>query len=199
VREAISNLRAIGMVATRQGVGAFVVRTSANTPFYIEEATLDVLQEVVGVLEVRIALEVEAANLAAQRRATSDLKVMKGSLRALSRAVASEDDGVRADLDFHGAIAKATGNKHFLSLFGYLGALLIPRSRVRTFDAHPSSRHEYLDRILREHTAIYEAIEAKDADSARAAMAAHLGRSKNRLQRSSELLTTSGRKLRITT
>lgn len=183
VREAISNLKAIGMVATRQGVGAFVVRTSPNMPFHVEEASLDMLQEVIAVLEVRVGLETEAAYLAAHKRSTDDLKAMRDAIEAMKRAVDSDDDGVEPDLQFHSAIARATGNKHFLSLFGYLGALLIPRSRVRAFKPGGPTRHEFFAGIIKEHKAILHAIEARDADGARLAMADHLGGSKARLER----------------
>jgi GntR family transcriptional repressor for pyruvate dehydrogenase complex len=185
VREAISNLKAIGMVATRQGVGAFVIRNSANVPFHVEEASLDMIQEVVAVLEVRIGLEMEAAYLAATRRTNSDLKVMKHSIEAMTRAIDGNDDGVEPDLKFHSAIARATGNKHFLSLFGYLGALLIPRSRVRAFKPGGTPRKEFFSLIIKEHKAILRAIESRNADGARAAMAAHLGGSKERLEKTS--------------
>lgn len=185
VREAISNLKAIGMVATRQGVGAFVVRNSSNIPFHVEEASLDMVQEVIAVLEVRIGLETEAAFLAASKRTNADLKSMREAIEAMTRAVDGDDDGVEPDLQFHSAIARATGNKHFLSLFGYLGALLIPRSRVRAFKPGGPPRKEFFAGIVKEHKAILRAIEAQDADAARTAMAAHLGGSKERLQKTS--------------
>jgi GntR family transcriptional repressor for pyruvate dehydrogenase complex len=186
VREAISNLKAIGMVATRQGVGAFVVRNSASLPFHIDQASLDMVKEVVSVIEVRIGLETEAAYLAATRRTNADLRVMKESIDAMALAIDSDsDDGVEPDLRFHSAIARATGNKHFLSLFGYLGALLIPRSRVRAFKPGGIPRKEFFSLIVREHKAILKAIEKRDAEGARLAMAKHLGGSKQRLEKSS--------------
>src|SRR3546814_879795 len=67
VREAVAALRAEGLVVTRQGVGAFVAADIRRRPFRIDEASLDVLKEVVNVLELRAALEAEAAALAAER------------------------------------------------------------------------------------------------------------------------------------
>ena len=68
VREAISSLRAAGLVATQQGVGAFVQQAALTQPFRIDETALNLLKEVINVLELRIGLEAEAAALAAQRR-----------------------------------------------------------------------------------------------------------------------------------
>lgn len=185
VREAISNLKAIGMVSTQQGVGAFVVRTSAASPFHIEEASLDVLQEAVAVLEVRMSLELEAAYLAATRRKSADLKAMQRALDAMAQSIVDEGDAVQADLDFHAAIARATSNRHFLSLFAYLGALLIPRSRIHTFQLQSSSRSDYLRGILKEHERIRDAIERGSPDAARDAMRVHLGGSRDRLRKRS--------------
>jgi DNA-binding transcriptional regulator YhcF (GntR family) len=66
VREAISSLRAAGLVATQQGVGAFVQAAAASQPFRIDENSLDLIKEVINVVELRIGLEAEAAALAAQ-------------------------------------------------------------------------------------------------------------------------------------
>lgn len=188
VREAISNLKAIGMVTTRQGAGAFVASTAANAPFQVQEASLDVLQEVIAVLELRIAIEVEAAFLAATRRTADDLKALKSAVQLLARsAEAGTDDGVTADLAFHTALARATGNPHFLRLFGYLGAMLIPRSRVRAFAPNDRSRQEFIARIVADHQAILDAIERRDAEGARDAMAEHLQRTRGRLQKASQL------------
>src|SRR6476469_679502 len=68
VREAISRLQARGLVQTRHGVGTFVADAVAHdaTPFLIGAEQLATLRDVIAVLELRIALETEAAALAAQ-------------------------------------------------------------------------------------------------------------------------------------
>ncbi|MFC5067320.1 FadR/GntR family transcriptional regulator [Flaviflagellibacter deserti] len=185
VREAIASLKAMGIVSTQQGVGAFVVQLSESPAFQIERASLDIIHEAVSVLEVRISLETEAAYLAAERRSASDIEAMKAALRDMEVSIAENGDAVQADLDFHSAIARATGNKHFLSLFSYLGTLLIPRTRLQTFQLQTSSREDYLRRILREHAIIFQAIEGQEPDHARDAMRSHLGSSRDRLIASS--------------
>src|SRR5436309_5140819 len=66
VREAVAALRAEGLVVTRQGVGAFVA-AHARRPFRIDVHALSSLHEVIEVLELRTAIETEAAGLAAER------------------------------------------------------------------------------------------------------------------------------------
>ncbi|GGF86590.1 GntR family transcriptional regulator [Azorhizobium oxalatiphilum] len=192
VREAITNLKGIGLVTTQQGVGAFVLRTSPGLPFHIEEASLGVIQEVVAVLDVRMGLETEAAALAAVRRTPADLAALQAALDTMADAIPSHDDAVQPDLDFHAAIARATGNRHFLDLFSHLGGPLIPRSRLHTFQLIAASREAYLGVLLQEHADIFAGIAAGNCEQAREAMRIHLGRSRDRLQRASLPQATAG-------
>jgi len=182
VREAIANLKSGGMVTARQGVGVFVQRDAPIRPFFIDEASLLLVKEAVRVLELRIAIEVEAAALAASRREPVHLRKMEEAVSTISTAIEAGEDSVQSDLTFHRTVAEATGNPHFLGLFNYLGELLIPRTKLKTFQLTGSSRQDYLDRVNREHRQVYEAIERGDSDSARAAMRLHLIGSKTRLQ-----------------
>ncbi|WP_207458168.1 FadR/GntR family transcriptional regulator [Azospirillum sp. SYSU D00513] len=186
VREAIANLKAVGMVSTQQGVGAFVLRGAAVQPFRIDASTLELVNEAVSVLEVRISLESEAAYLAAIRRDETHLAKMRAAMAAMAAAIEAGEDAVESDLAFHGAIAEATGNRHFLALFTYLGTLLIPRARVPNAHLQGASRQEYLTRINQEHAAIHSAIERQDPEGARAAIRLHLNGSRERLRASGD-------------
>lgn len=182
VREAISNLKATGHVTTQQGVGAFV-REPPQVPLHTVSVNLDILQEVIQVLELRIGVEVEAAALAAQRREAHHVEAMREAIARMSDAVENAGDTVEPDLAFHRTIADATGNPHFSHLFSYLGALLIPRTRVDTFHFAPEDRQSYLHRVNREHQVIFQAIERRDVDAACSAMRMHLSNSRDRLRK----------------
>jgi len=186
VREAISSLRATGLVSTRQGVGAFVRKPGPATSFRIDEASLDVARDVIALLELRIGLETEAASLAAQRRETRHLARMAQAMARMDEAIDAGDHAVGPDFDFHIALAEATLNPHFPRLFSYLGALMIPRSRLATFGEFAESRRDYLKRANREHAAIHSAIEWGDPDQARSAMRIHLSNSRERLRNAIE-------------
>jgi GntR family transcriptional repressor for pyruvate dehydrogenase complex len=186
VREAISSLRAAGLVTTHQGVGAFVQPAAAAQPFRIDESNLDLIREVINVLELRTGLEAEAAALAAQRRKPEHLEAMRNALDRMTAAIAASEDAVAPDLDFHHTIAEATGNVHFTHLFGYLGALMIPRARVQTFRFFADDRSAYLNRVNGEHEDIYQAILRQDTDAARSAMRLHLSNSRERLRKAME-------------
>jgi GntR family transcriptional regulator, transcriptional repressor for pyruvate dehydrogenase complex len=185
VREAISSLRATGLVSTQQGVGAFV-REAPAPPFTTTAANLEILHEVVQVLELRIGVEVEAAALAAQRRETHHLQLMRESVTRMSEAIETEADTVEPDLLFHRTIADATANPHFAQLFSYLGALLIPRTRLDTYRFTPEDRASYLHRVNREHQVVFQAIERRDVDAACSAMRMHLSNSRDHLRKGFE-------------
>lgn len=181
IREAIANLKSGGLVTTRQGVGVFVQQSAPLRPFFIESSDLNLVAEAVSILELRIALEVEAAALAAGRRDGDSLSAMRRAMDSMSAAILAGDDAIQSDLAFHRAIAAATDNMHFLKLFNYLGELSVPRARVNTFAIAQESREDYLNRVNSEHRRVFHAIEAGDSDGARGAMRLHLIGSKERL------------------
>ena len=186
VREAISRLQAGGMVDTRQGVGTFVLEGAAQGPFRVDPAQLATIKEVIALLELRIALEAEAAALAASRRSASDLAEMRRALDAFAHGIDLSSDAVNPDFEFHLQIALASDNRHFADLMSHLGTLVIPRTRINTASLAQEERSEYLRRVGREHEDIFDAIARSDADAARAAMRTHLSNSRERLRRAHE-------------
>ncbi len=67
IREAVAALRARGLVVTRQGAGAFVNPDNSRQPYAIDPDGLGSLSGVVEVLELRMAVEAEAAAIASER------------------------------------------------------------------------------------------------------------------------------------
>src|SRR5579872_5613085 len=61
VREAVAALRARGLVITRQGAGAFVDRDPRRQSYMIDPEGLGSLSSVIEVMELRMAVEAEAA------------------------------------------------------------------------------------------------------------------------------------------
>jgi DNA-binding FadR family transcriptional regulator len=179
VREALSRLQAEGLVQTRHGVGTFVATSPPPAGFRVAPERLATLRDVVALLELRIAVETEAAGLAAQRRTEVGLRALRRALAQFDAALAAGQDAVSADFALHHEIAKATGNAHFAELLASLGEGAIPRARLGGAGT-PQEHAAYLRRVHAEHLAIVEAIAARDADAARAAMRVHLVNSRER-------------------
>ena len=181
VREALSKLQAAGLVATRHGVGTFVVGRGDEAGFRLGPQHLETLRDVIAMLELRMGVETEAAGLAAQRRTPANLKVMREALDEFAAAVEVRRDAVAADFRFHSEIARATQNAHFSNLLDTLGSRIIPRSRLEpdatTLDR---DRQAYLRHVNAEHESIHDAIARQDAEGARAAMRTHLANSRER-------------------
>ena len=83
VREAVAALRADGLVTTRQGSGAYVAADVSRVPFRIDPEGLSSIDDVLAVMELRQAIEVEAAALAAERITPRRLAPMSRALRAI--------------------------------------------------------------------------------------------------------------------
>jgi len=187
VREALSRLQAMGVVATRHGVGTFALEApAARGGFKIQLEEVATLLDVIAVLELRIGTETEAAGLAAARRTEQDLAQMRASLDEFERDMQGAGDTIGPDLRFHLGIAAATGNRYYVDLINHLGATLIPRARVNSAAAAQEDRSQYLSRVNREHDDIFAAILRRDPDAARAAMRTHLSNSRERLRKAYE-------------
>jgi DNA-binding FadR family transcriptional regulator len=180
-REDRRRRQAAGLVETRHGIGTFVLDPPPARG--LDRGTVVTIRDVIAMLELRISLETEAAALAALRREASDLAEMRAALAEFEAEVAAGRNGVSADFRFHMAIAAATRNRWFETVFHDLGTSTLPRTRLDLARLAADYGPDYLHRTNREHEAILEAIERADADAARAAMRMHLTNSRERLRR----------------
>lgn len=187
VREAISKLQASGLVATRHGVGTFVVGLGDAAPFRIAPEQYATLSDVIAVLELRIGIETEAAGLAALRRTEKNLGDMRSALDAFEAALAEGRDTIGPDFQFHVEIARATQNDHFVDLIGSFGPKIIPRARLEAAEPALVRSDDYLQRVNGEHESIFDAIAAQDVEAARAAMRTHLANSRERRRRAQSI------------
>src|SRR5688572_27965683 len=180
VREAVAALRAEGLVVTRQGVGAFVSAEPQRAPFRIEPERLQSLDDILGVIELRLGVEIESAGLAAERASRAQIRTILNALNAIQEASAAGRSADDEDLGFHRAIAEATGNTEFPRFLQFIGRHLIPRRIVSGLPERMGGERAYLALIQEEHRRIYQAIESRDPRAAREAMRRHLTRSLER-------------------
>jgi GntR family transcriptional regulator, transcriptional repressor for pyruvate dehydrogenase complex len=180
VRGAVAALRARGLVITRQGAGAFVDRDISRQPYAIDPEGLGSLDSVLDILELRMAVESEAAAIASERATVAQIKAIGEAHRVFSRAITSGERGIKEDFAFHQAIATATQNSRFVEFLDFLGRLIIPRQSIRSFEGSMEGTRQYLLRIEKEHEAIFQAIGAHSPKKARDAMRGHLVKSRER-------------------
>ena len=183
IREAVSALRAEGLVVTRQGVGAFVASELRQRPFRLDAEGLSSIGEVLNIMELRMGMEIEAAGLAAQRASTAQVRRIGAALQEIDAAMDEGNSAIDQDFAFHRAIAEATGNPQFARFLEFLGRFIIPRRSIRVAPLNAADQDAYLATIQGEHRAIFTAIRDGDANAARTTMRHHLGKSCDRYRR----------------
>ncbi|MFT4020319.1 MAG: FadR/GntR family transcriptional regulator [Acinetobacter sp.] len=179
IREAITELRSLGFVETRHGIGTFVKEQAVEQNFLLANASLETINDIVALLELRISLESESVFLASERRQQIHLDKMKVALDDFEQHISSDanDGTVKADYDFHIAIAEASSNQYFVDFLKYLGEKIIPRARVKSIEQSPENREEYLKSVHHDHVNIFNAIVDKESLLARQMMRTHLSKS----------------------
>lgn len=158
VREAIQSLANDGLVRLAPQRGAFV-------------SSFD-LGEIKEIYEVREALEVVAARLAAIRADSEHLDKLKGVLEE-TRATLERGELVAypLDLDFHQEISSLTRNRKLAGTISGINTQL-QLARLKSASKPGRAREAY-----EEHIAIFQAIEEQAPERAADAMRTHLGNS----------------------
>lgn len=119
LREAIRALVHAGLLETKQGSGTIVKSTSALGIALHRQVEKTSIMET---LEVRLALEREAAQLATQRRDEDDLKDMSDSIKLCELAAKKKDlqAFLKADIEFHKAMVQASHNSLLQHLYEHI-------------------------------------------------------------------------------
>ncbi|MEU1664132.1 FCD domain-containing protein [Streptomyces sparsogenes] len=169
VREAVRVLAGAGLVQARQGSGVFVIATepAEDWPARLRRAA------VTDVFEVRMLIEVQAAQLAARRRTDADLTALSAALDARKAAAAGDDASfVDADIALHAAVVGAAHNPVLTDLF----AEFTPRLRQGLIDLVDllALRADAPNHGDEAHTALVRAVERGDAEAAGEVLRAEL-------------------------
>lgn len=174
IREAVSRLKADGIVVSRQGAGVFVSTAPLQRSFRIRDAEVGSGVALREIFELRLCLEVEGAGLAAVRRSQDDLATLRHWLEEMDRTKLDGDFGVGADIEFHRAVASASGNGKVVDFQRYLSLLLHQSVTVARNNTLKQKGPAHVDSVIEEHGDIYRAIGAGSAADARNAMRRHL-------------------------
>ena len=174
IQHAMRLLEADHLIEARRGRrgGTFVLQPSEDA-FVMEELIARLRrhrEELEELLVYRQTLEPAVSRLAAETRRKSDLQTIRRAIRNMVDA-RTEPDYMRFDTEFHLAVARATRNRYLTQA--------IEEIRMQLNDALsllPESE-TWHRRISGEHEAIFDAIEAGDADAAEAATQLHVANS----------------------
>ena len=166
VREAIIALEVQGLVEVRIGSGAYVLRLpgQGDVPgFNITAFELT---------EARLLFEGEAAALAAAQITEPELAEIEALVRDIARENLDPKGTDNADRLFHLAIARATRNQAVLDTIENLWKLRYNSPEAALL--HEKARSANIKPVVDEHTAVLNALRARDPAAARAAMRTHL-------------------------
>lgn len=171
VREAISRVKAEGLVQSRRGSGLYVASIFDRQSFKVDVALGGEGAAVAKLFELRIPIEIAAARLAAARHTEEDIARIEACHKQLLACGDREHDAQdTADLNFHLAIARATQNNHFGDLMAYLGTVIYKAIRFARSSSGPRVRRM----TIGEHTNILNAIRNRDPEAASQAVVDHL-------------------------
>jgi GntR family transcriptional repressor for pyruvate dehydrogenase complex len=188
VRRALEVLEAEGLIWRRQGSGTFI----GERPDRWHEQLGDLVAgtDFMEIMEVRLRIEPQLAQLAAMRAKPADIARMRD---LAAKILDSEDADARELWDgaLHRQIAHSAGNRLFLSIFDVV-------NRVRQDEAWQAIRERArasantVSVSLAQHMGIIDAIESRDPVRAGEAMRQHLLMLQERLIRATSLEAGQG-------
>jgi DNA-binding FadR family transcriptional regulator len=182
VREAIIALEIAGRVEVRVGTGIFVTDPGLRkTPFPKAAPVGDGGAGPFELLAARAIIEGETAALAARNARKSDVAALRETIVRMRDHAEDSTKRDAADRAFHVRIAEATGN----GALAYAVAGLWDQRRGDLWARIEVHFHTAALRAktLADHEAIVAALDARDANAARAAMHRHLRRVAREFQR----------------
>lgn len=192
VREALSGLKALGLIKSVPGKGNFIqnIQVHYNLETVVEaiRSRMNFLES----LEARRAIEGEVCLLAAKRRTDLTLQDIQKALEKCND-IQSVDQFIEADYEFHLALAKASENNLFIQ---FIKEALLKLDQpyyniIKLAEAadDASSMKGLFGQSYKDHEMIYEAIVNQDSTQARKSMMEHLQAAK---QKFTEYYETKG-------
>lgn len=170
VRSALNRIMALGIIEARQGYG-YQIR-NLNTGIYLNSLLPTMLlrsRDLESITEFRIAIESEAAGLAALRATEEEISRLHVEVELAEASVhdRSNDEFAKYDMAFHRTVAEASKNVMFIKAATMLETMyttwLIGLQRTHGKE----KSHDF-------HYNIYMSIKNRDADAARRYMREHL-------------------------
>jgi DNA-binding FadR family transcriptional regulator len=178
LRQALRRLREDEIIQSRQGSGSYVLKRPDRS--ILSFAPVGSIADIQRCFEFRIAVEGEAARLAADRRTDEDLVRISAALEELDECIRTGTLGSDADEAFHLAVCEATGNRFFADARASMQAhIIFGMNLARSLSLTKTA--ERLELVQSEHVKIVDAIRRQDAAAAEKAMRSHIENARRRV------------------
>lgn len=191
VREALTRWEGLGLVERRQGSGTYLKQDVSPDMLHmpLTLAGGSDFEGLMQTLEIRRALEAEAAALCAVRATAEDVAAIREKLETMER-VFHETQGAQSDADweFHQAVYRASGNKLFEQI---IAAML---GSFHRFWEHPLGVRDFGHASFPYHRIMFERIAAHDPVGARAEALKLIATVEEDLKRGARNLKIAGRR-----
>lgn len=174
IREALSALKAMGLVEMRQGEGTFIKGFEAQQiKFPLSTAILMNKEDIAHLLEVRKIIEAGTAAAAAKKRKSADIEALQGALEEMKHAKGDGELGEKADFKFHLLLAAAAHNPLLSNLLDHVSEMMI-ETQKETRRVWLFSKQTTSEKLYEQHMRIFHAVLEQDEEKARKAMLDHL-------------------------
>lgn len=176
VREAFKVLKERGLVDVRCGDGAYASKPQPEmVTALLDRLVLTESAKLTEIFEIRHALEVMAARLAARRADDTQLAEIARCIEDMKNNRDDRSVWADSDLNYHTTLIDATGNNIFRALYASVN-----KSVRRVFELAWGNKIA-MDEGIADHTDILAAIRARDEEGAAQLMEQHLAHSEKNL------------------
>jgi GntR family transcriptional repressor for pyruvate dehydrogenase complex len=177
VREALSILETLGLVALEPGRRARVLGTSTEPDKRLTRWQYASRFNENDVYELRLILESRAARLAAEKVTPQTIADLTRSLAAMKDYMREGDllAAAHEDFKFHDIIVVLSGNRLFAEIHHLNQEAILESQKL------PFSRHKRLWEPVQEHERILKALEQRDPDGASYLMQLHIIKAADRV------------------
>jgi GntR family transcriptional regulator, transcriptional repressor for pyruvate dehydrogenase complex len=171
IREALSHLKARGLIDTKQGGGTYVKQELTKNL----ESSILYMDDLRELLEVRNILEIGCIELASLHRTDDNIAELSRIVHQMEDAVGNEEISQIYDVNFHLAIARASQNQLLQKMMKGISSMMI-RTIRESRKLWMYSEKETATRLFEEHSCMLDAIVRQDARLGAEIMKKHLNK-----------------------
>ena len=161
LREGLRHLAALRVIESRTGSGTYLLKVLSPSDRHIVLRLASERQGLLQVLQLRRALESEAAALVALHGSETDIEELSDLVERLESDFFELGDNPEADKAFHLALYRLSGNPLMRQLMEPIW------ETFERFWQHPLGKETFARRSFPLHRRIFEAIRARDPQAAR--------------------------------